>query len=156
MMSERSTPPEYDKKLNAQRLREGLENHIRMVAEKATSKYGAIVSIETFNKMLENREVVRFPSTLGFKEPADKDTPCARLDREGGGEDECFCITLHPRFRGRDEDVIALALYQFVKINYGKIAKEKEALLFGSLLLNIREDEYKQWIEKLENEINKN
>ena len=40
-------PPEYDKKENAKRLREGLENHIRFVSEKAITKHGRPESLET-------------------------------------------------------------------------------------------------------------
>lgn len=152
-MLERNYPPEYDKKLNAQRLREGLENHIRMVAEKALSKYGKIDSFETFLEMLDDREIVRFPSIIDFKDPAGKEKHCVRLDKMGEEDNECYQISLHSHFRGRDKDVIALSVYHLVKINYGKIAKGKEALLFGSLLLNITEDEYKKWIKKLEDEV---
>ncbi|MDH3974535.1 MAG: hypothetical protein OEV42_09680 [Deltaproteobacteria bacterium] len=153
-MSERNYPPEYDKKLNAQRLREGLENHIMMVTEKSLSRYGKMDSLETFLEALNNREVVRFPTVIDYNELALEDNQSSRLDRVNNGKDECYCITLHPRFKGRDEDVIALALYRIVKINYGKIAKEKEALLFGSSILGIDEDAYEAWLTRLENEVN--
>jgi len=149
----RNTPPEYDKKLNAQRLREGLENHILMVAEKAFMKHGKIDSIDSFLELLNNREIVRFPTTIDFNDLTLKDKQCSKLDKIKETDDECYRITLHPHFRGRDKDIIALALYQIVKVNYGKIAKEKEGLLFGASILAIGEDEYKEWLTKLESEI---
>lgn len=152
-MSDREYPPEYDKKLNAQRLREGLENHILMVAEKAVSKHGQIDSLDTFVDVLNNREVVRFPTAIDFNDHVLENNKCSKLDKVSDGNDECYCIILHPLFKNRDKDIIALALYQIVTINYGKIAKEKEALLFGSSVLGISEEEYKALLTRLESEV---
>ncbi len=152
-MKTHTPPPEYDKKENAKRLREGLENHIRFVAEKAVNKHGRPESLEILRCLLEDNEIVRFPSSLIFDDTELKKGEAVKLDKIADGADEKYQITIHPAFAGRDEDIVALVLYQIVKINYGKIAKEKESLLFASSLLGIKEDAYKTQIKELFEEI---
>ncbi len=146
------TPEEYNKKENAKRLREGLENHIYFVAEKARDKYLPLDSLEALKRVMEDREVVRFPATLAFDEADLGSGEAARVDQVPGDE-ESYKISVHPRFETREADAVALALYTIVKINYGKIAKEKEALLFGSLLLGITEEVYAERLKELRDEV---
>ncbi len=146
-------PPEYDKKENAKRLREGLENHIRFVAEKAINKHGRPDSLEILNRLLEDSEIVRFPSTLIFDDAELKKGEAVKLDKLADGADEKYQIIIHPAFLKRDKDIIALVLYQIVKINYGKIAKEKESLLFASSILGIKDEIYQTQINELLTEI---
>jgi len=146
-------PPEYDKKENAKRLREGLENHIRFVAEKAVNKHGRPESLEILSRLLEDNEIVRFPSTLIFDDAELKKGEAVKLDKIVDGVDERYQIIIHPAFLERDKDIIALVLYQIVKINYGKIAKERESLLFASSLLGIKDDIYQAQINELLTEI---
>ena len=152
-MISHTPPPEYDKKENAKRLREGLENHIRFVAEKAMNKHGRPESLEILDRLLEDNEIVRFPSTLIFDDAELKKGEAVKLDKIEDGADEKYQITIHPAFLKRDKDIIALVLYQIVKINYGKIAKERESLLFASSLLGIKEDIYQTQINELLTEI---
>lgn len=152
-MTSHTPPPEYDKKENSKRLREGLENHISFVAEKAANKYGRPDSLDVLNRMLEDNEIVRFPSTLIFDDAELKKGEAVKLDKIADGADEKYQITIHPAFLERDKDIIALVLYQIVKINYGKIAKEKESLLFASSLLGIKGEIYQTQINKLLTEI---
>ncbi len=152
-MTIHNTPPEYNKYENAERLREGLENHVLLVAEKAFAKFGNIASIDTLERMLDYNEVVRFPATIVFgDENLDKGVP-VKVERIPETSDEKYAITINPVFKEREKDVIALVLYSIVKINYGKIAKEKEAELFASLLLGIGQDDYHDLYDKLKNEV---
>ena len=145
-------PEEYNKKENAKRLREGLENHIYFVAEKARHKYLPLDSLEALKRVMEDREVVRFPATLTFDEAELGSGEAARVDQTDS-EEESYRISVHPRFEARQADAVALTLYTIVKINYGKIAKEKEALLFGALLLDMTEEAYAERLKKLRDEI---
>ena len=148
-----NTPPEYNKYENAKRLREGLENHIRVVADKAMEKFGEISSMDILEKLLEYNEVVRFPATVIFDdEISDKCEP-VRVERQMETPEEKYIIIINPTFKERERDIISLVLYSIVKINYGKIAKVKEAELFASLLLGISEDEYHYRYENLKKEI---
>lgn len=152
-MKTHTPPPEYDKKENAKRLREGLENHIKFVSEKAVKKHGRPVSFETLSRLLGDNEIVRFPTSIIFDDAELSGGEPVKLERLGDGADEKYRIIIHPAFAHRDKDLVALAIYQIVKINYGKIAKEKEALLFASSLLDIEEDLYKEQLNGLLNEI---
>lgn len=142
-------PPEYDKKENSKRLREGLENHIRFVSEKAINKHGRPESLDTLTRLLSDNEIVRFPTSIILDDAELKEGEAVKLDKIADDTDEKYRIIIHPEFSGRDKDIVALVLYQIVKINYGKIAKEKEALLFASSLLGIKEDVYKAQIKEL-------
>lgn len=147
-------PPEYNKKENAKRLREGLENHILFISRRGRAKYPELDSIETFKELLSDPEVVRFPAVLEFDTENTDNHRCVAVDRLSEAPEENYRISIHPYFKGRERDVVALALYVIVKINYGKIAKEKEAELFASNMLGIGTEEYHEWIERLSVEIN--
>lgn len=146
-------PPEYDKKENSKRLREGLENHILFVSQKAVNKYGRPDSMDVLNRMLEDAEIVRFPTKIIFDSAELKAGEIVKLDKIEDDADEKYQINIHPAFLKRDKDVIALVLHEIVKINYGKIAKEKEALLFASSLLGIKDEIYQTQINELLTEI---
>ena len=144
-------PPEYNKKENAKRLREGLENHIMVVAEKSMIKFGSIDTLDRLKEFLEHHEVVRFPAKWSFGDDLGPGQ-FARLDQNTENEDDGFTIKVNPAFEGMERDIIAAVLYMIVKVNYGKIAKNNEAELFGSSVLGIKRDEYHEWIERLKKE----
>ena len=146
-------PPEYDKKQNAARLREGLENHIRFVSEKAVNKHGRPNSMGVLSQMLEDNEIVRFPTSILFADGELKEGEPIKLNKIGEGQDERYQIIVHPIFERREKDIIALVLHEVVKVNYGKIAKEKESLLFASSLLGMEEEAYQSRIKELFSEI---
>jgi len=146
-------PPEYDKKENAKRLREGLENHIRFVSEKAVKKYGRPDSMDVLSRMLEDNEIVRFPASVLFDDAGLEAGEPVKLIKVGKGQDERYEIIVHSGFERREKDVIALVLHEVVKVNYGKIAKEKESLLFASSILGMEEEAYRSRMKELASEI---
>jgi len=152
-MSIRNTPPEYNKYENSKRLREGLENHILFVADKVACKVGRINSLQKLEELLAYNEAVRFPASIEFDKGKLHEGEPVRVDRVSPEGEEKYIITLHPCFKGREEDIIALVLYSIVKINYGKIAKEEEAQLFASTVLGIDRDEYGRHYERLTKEV---
>ena len=141
-----------DGKTNAQRLREGLTNHIRLVAGRGREKYKDLDTIETLKRFLKDSEVVRFRTELQFDENGSKEDRAVRVDKVSD-DPESYRITVHPIFKGREKDVAALALSRVVKINYGKIAKEKEAALFVSTLLDMEPKRYSKWYADLNEEV---
>ncbi|MDT8317092.1 MAG: hypothetical protein RQ824_03740 [bacterium] len=152
-MMSHTPPPEYDKKENAKRLREGLENHIRFVSEKAVNKYGRPDSMDVLSRILEDAEIVRFPTSILFDVARLGAGEAVKLEKTGDGQDESYQIIVHPVFEEREKDIIILVLQEIVKVNYGKIAKEKESLLFASSLLGMEEDAYQSRIKELSSEI---
>ncbi len=116
-MMSHTPPPEYDKKENSKRLREGLENHIRFVSEKAINKHGRPESLDTLTRLLEDNEIVRFPTSIVFDDAELKEGEVIKLDKIADDTDEKYRIIIHPAFSGRDKDIVALVLYQIVKIN---------------------------------------
>lgn len=147
-----NTPPEYDKKKNSQRLREGLRGHVEMVAQRGRVKYPSLVKLDDLMNLTGDPEIVRFPTTVVFAEDPDQMQEGVRLEPGPETQDESYIIRLHPGLREREADAVILALYVIVKINYGKIAKKEEAESFGSIVLGMSEEEYGSKVEALQAE----
>ena len=144
---------DYDKKQNAKRLREGLENHVILVAGKGKAKYKDITSLETAEKILLDPDIVRFPATFIFDNEHLKANQFVGVKPVEDNQSEEYSIVIHPLLQNREEDAIKAILYAIVNINYGKIAKEYEAELFASSILGISKEDCHLWAEKLKNEL---
>ncbi|MBE9536908.1 MAG: hypothetical protein IMF07_06975 [Proteobacteria bacterium] len=148
-----NTPPEYDKKKNSQRLRDGLRGHVEMVAGRGRAKYPSMEKLDELMQLIGDPEIVRFPTTIVFT--GDDSTPdeAVKVERDHDALDESYIITLDKNFREREADAVMLALYVIVNINYGKIAKKEEAEDFASILLGIPREDYSRKVEALKNEL---
>lgn len=143
-----NTPPEYDKKKNSQRLREGLRGHVEMVAERGRVKHPSLESLLELKKLITDPEIVRFPVSISFTGEAE----AVSLEADSETQEESYIITLNNNLKEREADAVMLALYVIVNINYGKIAKKEEAQSFGSILLGISRKDYNNKIEALKKE----
>ena len=131
-----------ERKLTEEDARQALRGHVEEKAGAARERYGPTIDRATFESMLTDPEVTRWPTRLvfdatplrpgefGFAEP-DPDSA------EGG-----WRITLHPDFAADDDAVVRLAAYHIVSINYGEIATHEEAEAFGATLLGLPVDTY--------------
>ena len=147
-----NTPPEYDKKKNSQRLREGLRGHVEMVAQRGRAKYPSVEKLDELMQLIGDSEIVRFPTSIVFSEDDSSSPEAVKVERDHNTQDESYIITLNNNFREREADAVMLALYVVVNINYGKIAKKEEAETFGSILLGISEEDYGSKVESLKKE----
>jgi len=151
-----NTPPEYDKKKNSRRLRDGLRAHVEMVARRGRAKYPSMEKLEDLYSMIRDPEIVRFPTTVVFVGDDSSSGEAVRVERGHGTQDESYIISLNDSFREREADAVALALYVVVKINYGKIAKKEEAEDFGSILSGMSRKDYGNKVEYLIKEFQQN
>ena len=147
-----NTPPEYDKKKNSQRLREGLRGHVEMIAQRGRLKYPSMEKLEDLYKMISDSEILRFPTSIVFVEDALSPREAVKLKRNHDTQDESYIISLNSSLRKRELDAVMLALYVIVNINYGKIAKKEEAEMFGSALLGVSTETYGSRVESLKKE----
>jgi hypothetical protein len=147
-----NTPPEYDKKKNSQRLREGLRGHVEMVARRGRAKYPSMKKLDELMQLIGDLEIVRFPTSIAFSGDDSSSAEAVKVERDHNTQDESYIITLNNKLREREADAVMLALYVVVNINYGKIAKKEEAETFGSILLGISEEDYGSKVESLKKE----
>ena len=147
-----NTPPEYDKKKNSQRLREGLRGHVEMVAQRGRAKYPSMKKLDELMQLIGDLEIVRFPTSIVFSEDDSPPGEAVKVERDHNTQDESYTITLNNNFREREADAAMLALYVVVNINYGKIAKKEEAETFGSTILGLSVEDYGNKMEALKKE----
>ena len=109
--------------------RGALQQHAARVGAEARQRYGQVDWI-TFQEMLTDDTVARFPVVIGFD--ADRLGPgeFAWAEPRGDRPRDGYTIWLHPRFRERGGDLVALAAYHLVTVNYGDVATRAEAEAF--------------------------
>jgi hypothetical protein len=121
-----------------------LRDHVVERAAHARLKYGLYIDHEAVVRMLDDREVVRYPTGLRFDahglEPGEFAAPMAI----GADPERGFCLLVHPWFEQQREIWPLLIAYHIPSINYGEIVTHVEAELFGATLLGIDVDAYYQ------------
>ena len=119
-----------------------LQAHVAERAHMARARYGPDIDLVKMLAILEDREIVRFPTELRFDaevlQPGEFGWPQPLGDKPSDG----FALVIHPHFRQREEDLPLLIAYQLVAINYLDLANADEAEIFASTLLGIDREEY--------------
>lgn len=122
--------------------RRALQDHVADKAMEARLKYGLYIDAETIVAMLDDVEVVRYPTGLRFDGEALLPGEFAHAqpidDHPSGG----FCIFLHPWFEQMPDAWPLLIAYHVPSINYGDIATADDAELYGATLLGMDVDAY--------------
>jgi hypothetical protein len=122
--------------------RRALRDHVVDRALAARARHGAPIDAAAFRRLLEDRELVRYPTTLEFSAAELRPGEFACALPAGERPADGFRLIVHPRFRGRDDLVPLLAAYHLVTVNYGDIASHEEAELFGAALLGLDVESY--------------
>ncbi|MCA9544935.1 MAG: hypothetical protein KC613_11115 [Myxococcales bacterium] len=119
--------------------RNALRQHLLSVAERAASRHGPHWDGAALAAVLDDREVVRFPTTVAFE--ARGLTP-GTFGRTVWAEDLRRCtLHVHPHFQGHPE-LPLLVLYLVPTISYGRMPTADDCLAFGAMALGLHEDEY--------------
>ncbi len=129
-------------KINPSEGRRALREHVVERALLARERYGGSIDYPTLLKMLEDRQVVRYPTVLEFSDSALQPGEFAYVAPVGEAPSEGFRLFFHPAFRMREEVLPLLVSYHIVRVNYGEIATHEEAELFGATLLGLDVDAY--------------
>jgi hypothetical protein len=132
------------KKLSEDDGREALRDHVIQKAQAARLKYGLHIDAEVIMKMLDDREVVRYPTGVRFDAGPLQPGEFAYAQPLGARPADGYCLYVHPHFERQPEILPLLIAYHIVDINYGEIATAAEAELFGATLLGLEVDTYYQ------------
>ena len=117
-------------------------DHVRAIAGAAREKYGPVIDLAAMHCILEDRRIVRYPVSLVFDDSALEDGEFAHPHPNGCAPRDVFTIFIHPFFQERPDDLPLLMAYPLVRVNYGDVASQEEAEVFGAALLGMDQDAY--------------
>ncbi|MBI4028564.1 MAG: hypothetical protein HY360_26490 [Verrucomicrobia bacterium] len=132
-MSQRLTVDDARQSLNAHVAAKGAEIH---------AQYGPVIGWDQLLRILEDRELVRYPCEIVFDAGPLREGEFAHPTPKGDRPETGFTIHVHPRFAAQRQRVPYLVLYQLVVVNYGEFASSDDAETFGAMALGISKDEY--------------
>ncbi len=133
--------------------KQALHGHVCDKAAAAHEKYGPSIDWDTFQRMLDDPLVVRYPTTIAFDSQPLQPGEFAFVQPRGEQPAEGFQLFIHPHFRDRPDALPLLIAYHLVRVNYGEIATHEEAELFGATLLGLEVDAYYQAVCRLADEL---
>ncbi len=117
------------------------------LVEKATAarlKYGLYIDAETILRMLDDREVVRYPTTVIFDASPLQPHEFAYPQTLGFHASDGYALCIHPHFEPQREIWPLLIAYHLPVINYGAVVEAGHAELYGATLLGLELDTYYQ------------
>jgi hypothetical protein len=129
-------------KLTAQDGKIALRDHVALKAADAHNRLSKLTGDDAIWRLLNDSAVVRYPVGVRFDagplEPGEFAFPSPLGEHPSQG----FCLFIHPRFEHRPETWPLIAGYYLPSINYGDIATEDDAELFGAVLVGMNTEEY--------------
>lgn len=122
--------------------RVALHEHLVEKAVSARLRHGLMVDSDAIQRILRDRQTVRYPVELVFDagplEPGEFAFPQPLGEHPSKG----FRLAVHPLFRDRPDVWAMLVAYHIPTINYGEVAGPAEAELFGAALVGMDREEY--------------
>lgn len=112
-----------------------LRDHLLERAEAARAKHGGVFDGAKIVRMLDDREVVRYPAGLRFDAVLLKEGEFGWAMPLGDHPSNGFCVVLHHCFEDRPEAWAWLIAYHLPTINYGEIVEADDCEAFGAALL---------------------
>jgi hypothetical protein len=128
--------------VGAAEARAAFSEHLRARAAAARRRHGPSIDGEAILRMLGDREVVRYPTTLEFDTAPLQAHEFAYPRPLGFHPSDGFCLFVHPHFRGQPHHLPLLIAYHIPTINYGGIVEARHAELYGSTLLGLEVESY--------------
>ena len=108
----------------------------------ARARYGPLIDYCAVLRLLDDRDIVRFPTAVRFEAAPLQAGEFAWAAPAGGRPAEGFILYVHPKFQGREDVLPLLIAYHLASVNYGDLATHHEAELFGAGLLGLAVDDY--------------
>lgn len=130
-----------------------LHDHLVERAQHARLKYGLYIDHDAIVRMLDDRDVVRYPTGLRFDADLLQPGEFACACPLGAEPADGFCMAVHPWFEYQREIWPLLIAYHIPTINYGEIVTREEAELFGATLLGLEQEAYYQALCELADSI---
>ncbi len=128
-------------------------DHLVTKATAARIKYGLYIDTDTILQMLEDRSVVRYPTSLHLEAGPLQPDEFAFAQPLGFHPSDGYALCLHPFFAGQREIWPLLIAYHIPVINYGSIVDADGAELFGATLLGLEQQAYYQALCELTDSI---
>jgi hypothetical protein len=131
-----------DRRLTEHDGRLALRDHVLERATVARAKHGPAIDASAIMRVLEDREVVRYPMGVRFDALGLNPGEFAHAEPLGEHPRQGFCLFVHPAFEARRDLWPVLIAYHIPPVNYGDIAEAEDCELFGATLLGLGVDEY--------------
>lgn len=136
------TQPDTKPDLSEEACYEALKGHVLERALLARQRYGPDIGQPSVERILEDRDIVRFPASIAFGTELLMEGEFAYARPLGDRPADGFELVVHSHFQGRPDAVALLAAYHVVAINYLDVATHEEAELFGAALFGLEVDDY--------------
>ena len=139
--------------VTAEEGRESLNAHVETRGREVFARYGPRIGWVELQRLMADRTCVRYPCDLAFEsgplQPGEFGyaEPCGEQPEAG------FKLYIHPYYLAQPDRIPYLALYHFVRINYGEFACADDAETFGAAALGLSKDEYYAELCRLVDEI---
>lgn len=143
--------PAIDLSLNAAHL--SLTDHVIMKGNEIFEKYGPKIGWSELQKIIVDKECVRYPLDIVFDSVALENDEIAYPSAKGDLPEDGFTLYIHPYFSLDPTRIPAIALYQLVLINYGTFASPGDAEAFGAAALGIDIEAYYAQLCEIADEI---
>ena len=128
----------------AEQAKHAFHEHLAQKATAARFKYGLYIDTDAVLRMLDDRAIVRYPTTLVFDASPLQPHEFAFAQPLGFHSGDGFALCIHPCFRPQREIWPLLIAYHIPVINYGSIVEAADAELFGATLLGMDVEPYYQ------------
>jgi len=123
-------------------VRVSLNAHAAAKGDEIRRKYGPRIGWPEMQRILEDREQVRYPCEIAFDAGPLREGELAHPEPRGSRPEDGFVIHLHPVLMTCMDQLPLLVLYQLVVVNYGEFAGAEAAEQFGSHAFGLHPDEY--------------
>jgi hypothetical protein len=122
--------------------RQSLNGHVTAKGGEIRAKYGPHIGWPELQRILADRDFVRYPCELAFNAEPLQSGELAFPQPKGEHPEDGFTLCIHPYFSLDLTRVPNLALYQLVSVNYGAFASSDDAESFGAAALGLGKEEY--------------
>jgi hypothetical protein len=143
----------HGEEIDAETARRAFHEHLREKAAAARLKYGLYIDTDAILRMLDDRAVVRHPTTIVFDAGPLQPHEFAHAQPAGFHASDGYALCIHPHFRSQREILPLLIAYHIPVINYGAIADPEGAEIFGATLLGLEVEAYYQALCELADSI---
>jgi hypothetical protein len=128
--------------VTAEEGRTALHAHLVERATVARERHPVLTDEAAVRRLLEDEEVVRFPTCLLFEDDGLQPGEFAWPRPRGGAPGDGFDLLVRSCFADKPGALAALVAYHVPSINYLDVASREEAELYGATLLDMEVDAY--------------
>lgn len=136
------SPQEMDADLLEQQARWGFLEHLRTRAAEARRRHGPAIDTESILRMLDDRQSVRYPTSVCFDAAPLRRGEFAYAKPLGFHPSDGYSLCIHPHFEHQLEVLPLLIAYHIAVVNYGSIVEPEHAEVFAATLLGLEPEPY--------------